>query len=129
MLPALYPFGTAQRWLEVAPAFFDETGVAQAQQLLEKGVIPVQLGPEIAIYLGVSPKLVSHMVIRPSRYYNTFEITKKNGSRRLITAPRVFLKTASYLRCNHTMPRLDFAAVAIAVMEPVATWDAHTCGI
>ncbi|PYL74384.1 MAG: hypothetical protein DMF26_11255 [Verrucomicrobia bacterium] len=93
MLPALYPFGTAQRWLEVAPAFFDETGVAQAQQLLEKGVIPVQLGPEIAIYLGVSPKLVSHMVIRPSRYYNTFEITKKNGSRRLITAPRVFLKT------------------------------------
>jgi len=93
MLPALYPFGTPERWLEVAPAFFGDRGVVLARQLLAKGVIPLQTGPELALYLGISPKLISHMVMRPNRYYREFEIPKKNGGRRVIMAPRVFLKT------------------------------------
>jgi len=114
MLPALYPFGTAQQWLEVAPAFFDQSGMVQAKQLVEKGVIPLQLGPEIAIYLGISPKLVSHMVMRPGRYYNSFDITKKNGGRRRITAPRVFLKTVQryILDCILSQVQPHEAAVA-----------------
>ena len=93
MLPALYPFGTKERWLEVTPAFFGDVDKELISQLLDKNLIPVLRGPEIAIYLGVSPKLLSHMVKRPVRYYNSFEIRKKNGQQRLITAPRVFLKT------------------------------------
>jgi RNA-directed DNA polymerase len=114
MLPALYPFGTAERWLEVAPAFFDESGIAEVKHLLDKGLIPLRSGPEIAIYLGISPKLVSHMVMRPSRYYNTFEIVKKNGGRRLITAPRVFLKTVQryILDCILSQVEPHDAAVA-----------------
>jgi RNA-directed DNA polymerase len=114
MLPALYPFGTAQQWLEVAPAFFDEGNIARVKELVEKGVIPLQLGPEIAIYLGISPKLVSDMVMRPSRYYNRFEVTKKNGGRRVITAPRVFLKTVQryILDCILSQVQPHHAAVA-----------------
>jgi len=93
MLSALYPFGSKQRWLEAAPAFFGDADKELIGQLLDKNLIPVLRGPEIAIYLGVSPKLLSHMVKRPVRYYNSFEIRKKNGQQRLITAPRVFLKT------------------------------------
>ncbi len=93
MLPALYPFGTQEQWLKVAPSFFGQAGIEVAGRLLEKRVIPLQTGPELAVYLGISPKLVSHMVLRPHRYYRGFEILKKNGGRRMITAPRVFLKT------------------------------------
>jgi retron-type reverse transcriptase len=93
MLPVLYPFGTQEQWLKNAPAFFDQADMSDIRRLLEKKIIPLKFGPEIAIYLGISPKLVSHMVMAPRRYYNTFEITKKNGGRRLITSPRVFLKT------------------------------------
>src|SRR5437016_4502852 len=122
MLPALYPFGTAERWLEVAPAFFNESGIAQAKQLVEKGVIPLQSGPEIAIYLGISPKLVSHMVMRPDRYYNSFEVTKKNGGRRVITSPRVFLKTVQryILDCILSQVQPHDAAVAFR--------RGHNCG-
>jgi len=93
MLPAQYPFGTKERWLEVASTFFGDADNELINQLLDKNLIPFVRGPEIGIYLGVSPKLLSHMVKRPVRYYNAFEIRKKNGQQRLITAPRVFLKT------------------------------------
>jgi retron-type reverse transcriptase len=93
MLPALYPFGSKERWLEVAPAFFGDESRALVSQLLDRTLIPVINGPEIALYLGVSPRLLSRMAINPSSYYRTFQIQKKNGGQRLITAPRVFLKT------------------------------------
>ncbi len=93
MLPALYPFNSKERWLEAAPAFFGGDEQPQVTRLLDERLIPVIRGPEIAIYLGVSPKLISHMVKYPNRYYRAFEIQKKNGQTRLITAPRVFLKT------------------------------------
>jgi len=93
MLPVLYPFGSKDRWLEVAPAFFGDTDREVLNELLDKNLLPVLQGPEIAIYLGISPKLLSHMVKRPLRCYSRFEIRKKNGHLRPITAPRVFLKT------------------------------------
>lgn len=92
MLPALYPFGSKERWIDVGPAFFSQSNAQLVIQLLDRGVIPVMSGPEIALYLGVSPKLLTHMVKRPTKYYNSFNIRKKNGQLRNITAPRVFLK-------------------------------------
>ena len=93
MLPALYPFGTEQRWLEVAPAFFAEADFDLLRQQLQRGLIPLVAGPELALDSGISPKLLSHMVVKTRRYYRTFEIEKKSGGKRVITAPRVFLKT------------------------------------
>jgi RNA-directed DNA polymerase len=92
MLPALYPFGSKERWLDVAPAFFGEESKSRLPDFLDRGLIPVIRGPEIALYLGISPSLVSHMVTHPRKYYSSFQILKRNGEPRTITAPRVFLK-------------------------------------
>jgi RNA-directed DNA polymerase len=93
MLPTLYPFGSKERWLEAAPAFFAQEELSQVSAFLEHGIVPVLHGPEIAIYLGISPRLISHMVTHAKKYYNSFQIKKRNGDPRTITAPRVFLKT------------------------------------
>lgn len=93
MLPALYPFESNEQWLAAAPAFFSSDNHRLVRALVEKRLIPVVSGPEIAIYLGISPKLVSAMVMQPDRYYRSFEIPKRSGGSRTITAPRVFLKT------------------------------------
>ena len=93
MLPALYPFETREQWLVAAPAFFGADDDEVIRSLLERRLIPLVRGPELAIYLGISPKLVSVMVKEPQRYYRSFQIPKRNGRPRMITAPRVFLKT------------------------------------
>lgn len=93
MLPALYPFGSKERWLHVAPAFFGEELIPRLPDFLDRDLIPLIRGPEIAFYLGVSPRLVSHMVTHPHKYYASFQILKRNGKPRTIAAPRVFLKT------------------------------------
>ncbi len=93
MLPALYPFESNDYWLAAAPAFFGTDANRVVHSLLQKRLIPLVAGPEIAIYLGISPKLVSAMVLQPERYYRSFQIPKRSGGSRTITAPRVFLKT------------------------------------
>jgi RNA-directed DNA polymerase len=56
-------------------------------------LIPLKTGTELGVYLGVSKKLISAIALRPQKYYRSFEIIKPNGRRRIIHAPRVFLKT------------------------------------
>jgi len=121
-LPALYPFGTEERWLQVAPVFFGEAGIEATKKLLDKKVIPLQLGPELALYLGISPKLVSHMVLRPNRYYRAFEIQKKNGGRRVITAPRVFLKTIQRYILDCILSQIHPHSAAVGFRR------GHNCG-
>jgi RNA-directed DNA polymerase len=93
MLPTLYPFGSKERWLEAAPAFFGPEEQDRVPTFLDRNIVPVFHGPELALYLGISPRLVSHMVTHAKKYYTSFQIKKKNGDPRIITAPRVFLKT------------------------------------
>ena len=95
MLPALYPFESRDQWISFADQFLASTDSEKTvvNRLVERGLIPIIKGPEIAILLGISPKLVSHMAKFPGKYYRTFRIPKKKGAFREITAPRVFLKT------------------------------------
>lgn len=59
----------------------------------------------LGLQIGISPKLLHKMAIRPRRYYRSFTIKKKSGGVRTIDAPRVFLKVvqkyiADYILCN-----------------------------
>jgi RNA-directed DNA polymerase len=112
MLPALYPFESKERWLEVAPAFFGDESRALVSDLLDRRLIPIINGPEIALYLGISPRLVSRMAISPSSYYRTFQIQKKSGGQRSITAPRVFLKTVQRYILDCILSELPLHAAA-----------------
>ncbi|MGD0624084.1 MAG: retron St85 family RNA-directed DNA polymerase [Thermodesulfobacteriota bacterium] len=93
--PFLYPFKSKERWLSYLRNClnWNEEELGKAESLLDKKIIPVLFGPEIANFMGVSTKLVSHMAIMPNKYYRSFKIKKKTGKFRTITAPRVFLKT------------------------------------
>lgn len=93
--PYLYPLGSEERWgsyLEHSLKW-SRSDLTVGQRLLAKNLLPLCHGSEIALYLGISAKLVGHMVIAPNRYYRTFTLKKKSGGKREITAPRVFLKT------------------------------------
>jgi len=48
----------------------------------------------IGLAIGVSPRLLMNMKIKPERHYRSFDIRKANGTPRTIDAPRVFLKAA-----------------------------------
>lgn len=93
--PFLYPFGSQERWTSYLEHSikWPKTDLTVARRLLKKNLLPLCRGSEIAAYLGISAKLVGHMVIAPHKYYRTFTIEKRSGGKRQITAPRVFLKT------------------------------------
>lgn len=95
MYPFLYPFGTASDCLRYIRENlgWEEDAVVAAEQLVVRNLIPLRTGTEVGTYLGVSKKLISAMAKRPQKYYREFEITKRNGRKRKINAPRVFLKT------------------------------------
>jgi len=93
--PFLFPFATEDRWISYLESClrWQHNDIAKAKILLRRKIIPVLRGPELGIFLGVSPKLVCRMVLAAPRYYSAFKIKKKNGEYREINAPRVFLKT------------------------------------
>src|SRR5271165_294272 len=94
MHPILYPFGSKERWLTYVNRWMsnDPQQLKQCSDLLDRQLIPILRGSELADYLGISPKLLTHMAKQPSKYYRKFTILKKSGGQRQITAPRVFLK-------------------------------------
>lgn len=67
--------------------------VAQARVLFDKGIAPAPNPTALAILLGVSPKLISSMALKPKRFWRVFQLPKRTGGTREIRAPRVFLKT------------------------------------
>lgn len=95
MYPALFPLLNRESWLGYLGKLGVQTAddLAHAESLLNRGIIPVLHGSDLGHYLGISPRLVGHMAKFPKTYYRTFNIPKKNGKLREITAPRVFLKT------------------------------------
>jgi len=95
MYPFLYPFGTAGDCLRYVRENLDwnPAELAVAERLVAKNLIPLKTGTELGVYLAVSKKLIGAIALRPHKYYRAFEITKANGKKRTIHAPRVFLKT------------------------------------
>jgi retron-type reverse transcriptase len=123
--PFLYPFGTEERWLSYLGHClqWDETDLGRARSLLSRNLIPVVRGPEIAAYLGISPKLLGHMVVEPQKYYRAFRIKKKNGKYREITAPRVFLKTIQRYILDCILAPLDVHPAAIGFRRRLSPRD------
>lgn len=95
MYPFLYPFGTTEDCLRYVRENlgWDEAALVTAENLAGRKLIPLRTGAELGTYLGISKKLISAIAMRPDKYYRGFEITKRNGKKRTINAPRVFLKT------------------------------------
>jgi len=60
----------------------------------------------LALAIGISPKLVGYMIRKPSDHYRSFEIGKRGGGKRNIDSPKVFLKTVQYWIADYLLYKL-----------------------
>lgn len=58
---------------------------------------------ELALAIGISPRLLTSFIHAPKNHYRTFEIGKRGGGKRCIKAPRVFLKTVQYWLLDYVL--------------------------
>ncbi len=69
---------------------------------------------EIALSLGVSPRLLGALLHQPERHYRTFEIPKASGKPRIIRAPRTMMKMVQYFLLDYILGGLHTHAAATA---------------
>jgi retron-type reverse transcriptase len=114
MYPSLYPFGTGGDCIKYIRTYlnWEPDDLATAERLVAKNIIPLKTGTELAVYLGISRKLIGAIALRPHKYYRAFEITKANGKKRTIHAPRVFLKTIQRYILDCVLTPLDLHEAA-----------------
>ena len=67
---------------------------------------------DLAVSIGISPRLLTSFTHKPARHYRQFEIGKRGGGIRLIHSPRTFLKVVQYWLLDyalHSLPVHDSA--------------------
>jgi retron-type reverse transcriptase len=62
----------------------------------EKGIAPLLSGLDIATVLGIGPGLLVSMTRKPGKHYRHFPLAKKDGTDRVISAPRTYLKVVQW---------------------------------
>ena len=125
MYPFLYPFGTSTDCLKYIRESFDWEAdeLAAAERLVDKNLIPLKTGTELAVYLGISRKLIGAIALRPHKYYRRFEIVKANGKKRPIHAPRIFLKTIQRYILDCILTPLDLHEAACGFRRGISCAD------
>lgn len=61
---------------------------------------------DLGVALGISPRLLTSFIHKPSRHYRQFEIGKRGGGSRLISSPKAFLKVVQYWLLDYFLWRL-----------------------
>lgn len=62
---------------------------------------------QLALAIGVSPRLLTSFTHKTENHYRTFSIGKKGGGEREIASPRFFLKTVQYWIKSYIVCHLD----------------------
>jgi hypothetical protein len=61
---------------------------------------------DLGITLGISPRLLTSFIHKPTKHYRQFEIGKRGGGNRLISSPKAFLKVVQYWLHDYFLCRL-----------------------
>lgn len=61
---------------------------------------------DLGLAIGVSPRLLTSFIHKPTNHYREFKIGKRGGGERRISAPRLFLKTIQYWLLDYILWRL-----------------------
>jgi retron-type reverse transcriptase len=62
---------------------------------------------DLALAIGISPRLLTSFTHAPQNHYRTFHIGKRTGGTREINSPRIFLKTIQYWLVDYLLYRLE----------------------
>jgi len=76
---------------------------------------------EIALALGISPRMLGILLHRPERHYRAFQIPKASGGVREIRAPRTYMKVTQYFVLDYLLDGLK--------VHPAATAYSRGCSI
>lgn len=63
---------------------------------------------DLAIAIGISPRLLSSFIHAPENHYRQFIIGKRGGGERIINTPRTFLKVVQYWILDYLLHSLQF---------------------
>lgn len=83
--------------------------LASFSKFREKKVAPLFAPLDIATVLGIGPGLIISMMRRPQRHYRSFSMKKSDGSERLISAPRTYLKTVQWWILENILGAIEYA--------------------
>ena len=61
---------------------------------------------DLGVALGISPRLLTSFIHKPSKHYRQFEIGKRGGGSRIINSPKTFLKVVQYWLLDYFLWRL-----------------------
>ncbi|MBD9661781.1 reverse transcriptase domain-containing protein [Pantoea sp. PNT03] len=77
----------------------------------------------IASCLGLTPRLISSMIKNQEKYYREFDLSKKSGGIRKISAPRKFMKVTQYWLNDYLLNRLKVHSACFSYRKGVSIHD------
>lgn len=83
-----------------------QVDISQFESFREQGVAPLLTSLDIAIVLGIGPQLIVSIIKNRGKHYRSFPILKKDGTDRIISAPRVYLKVIQWWVLENILGKL-----------------------
>ncbi len=77
----------------------------------------------VASCIGLTPRLISSMIKNPDRYYRIFDMRKKSGGVRKISAPRKFMKVTQYWINDYFLNRLNIHSSCFSYRKGISIHD------
>ena len=77
----------------------------------------------ISSCIGLTPRLLSSMIKNQDKYYRIFDMRKKSGGVRKISAPRKFMKVTQYWINDYILNRLNIHSSCFSYRKSVSIHD------
>jgi len=78
---------------------------------------------DLALGIGVSPRLISSFMFDASDHYRKFSISKKSGGERTIHAPRTMLKVVQYWILDYLLYKLKIHRACTSYQKGLSIYD------
>lgn len=79
---------------------------ASFRHFRELGMPPLFSGFDLAVVLGIGPGILASILKKPERHYRDFMLKKSDGSKRLISSPRTYLKVIQWWILDNILDRM-----------------------
>jgi RNA-directed DNA polymerase len=97
--------------VELLRSFTDDASLDYIRAFSERGVSPLVDEGSLAHLVGISPKLIFSMTLNPAKYYRKFQLKKKSGKTRIISAPKTYLKSVQWWILDNILNKVSFEDV------------------